>query len=89
MLMRSRKIVVARFLDYLIERKDFQLLFTKLPFFRAALTDGRVAFESKNCKNCSEYTQNSCVSHEMMHNNILFHKSKEIGKEYDGIFTTK
>ena len=56
---------------------------------RPALKDGRVAFESENCKNCSAYTYNSCVLHEMMHNNILFNKSNEIGKEYDGICTSK
>ena len=43
----------------------------------------------KIAKNCSAYTHNSCVFHEMMHNNILFNKSKEIAKEYDGICTSK
>ena len=87
--MRSRKIVFARFLDYLMSAKNFNCFLQKCQFFRPALKDGRVAFESENCKNCSAYAHNSCVFHEMMHNNILFNKSKEIGKEYDGICTTK
>ena len=76
-------------LDYLMSAKIFNCFLQKCQFFRSALKDSRVAFESENCKNCSAYTHNSCVFHEMVHNNILFNKSKEIGKEYDGICTTK